>query len=189
MHASVLLLNADAQPLSLLPLSTISWQTAIKTMFADRATVIKNYDNLFLHSSRITIPVPSIIMLNTYHKLPSKAKYTRRNLYVRDGYCCQYCGKKFTPMDLTIDHVIPKSHGGKLTWENTVTACKPCNWHKGDSRHIKPVRPATVPTWHALNQSSKSYSLTIPDASWQDFLQWPEQNLIIADKVILDANN
>ena len=83
MNASVLLLNADAQPLSLLPLSTISWQQAIKTIFSDRAHVIKEYDNLVLRSSRLTIPVPSIIMYHNYHKSPSRAKYNRKNLYIR----------------------------------------------------------------------------------------------------------
>lgn len=183
MHASVLLLNADAQPLSLLPLSTISWQTAIKTMFSDRASVIKNYDNLFLHSSRVTIPVPSVIMLSSYHKLPVKAKYTRKNLYVRDDYCCQYCAKQFVAADLTIDHVVPKSQGGKLVWENTVTACKECNFHKGN-RLIKPLRPAYKPTWHQLNQASKRYELVVPDSGWQDFLQWPEDKLYVASNVV-----
>lgn len=182
MHASVLLLNADAQPLSLLPLSTISWQTAIKTMFADRASVIKNYDNLVLRSSRLTIPVPSIIMLNTYHRSPAKAKYTRKNLYVRDDYCCQYCAKQFVSSDLTIDHVIPKSHGGTLVWENTVTACKDCNFRKSN-RIIKPIKQAVRPTWHQLNQNSKRYPLVVPDLGWQDYLQWPEDNLLVASNV------
>lgn len=182
MHASVLLLNADAQPLSLLPLSTVSWQTAVKALFSDRAHVIKNYDNLYLHSSKITIPVPSIIMYNSYQKSPAKAKYNRRNLYIRDDYCCQYCAKKFTTNDLTIDHVIPKSHGGKLTWENTVTACKDCNFRKGN-RIIKPLKPAVKPSWHQLNQYSKRYPLVIPDAAWQDFIQWPDDKLTVAANV------
>jgi 5-methylcytosine-specific restriction endonuclease McrA len=184
MHASVLLLNADAQPLSFLPLSTISWQTAVKTLFSDRASVVKNYDDLFLHSSRLTIPVPSIIMFTSYHRSPSKAKYNRKNLYVRDDYCCQYCGGKFTTADLTIDHVVPKSKGGKLTWENSVTACKSCNWKKSD-KIVKPIRPAYKPTWHQLNQYSKRYDLVIPDSGWQDFLQWPEDKLSVAPKVVL----
>lgn len=186
MNASVLLLNADAQPLSLLPLSTISWQLAIKTIYSDRAHVIKNYDNMFLHSSRITIPVPSIIMYNNYHKSPSRAKYNRKNLYIRDNYCCQYCGDKFPSHELTIDHVIPKSHGGKLSWENTVAACKKCNFLKGD-RLVKPIRPAVMPSWHQLNQYSKRYKITIPDSAWQDFLQWPVENLDVASEIVVEA--
>ena len=73
MNNSVLLLNADGQPLSQMPLSTVSWQTAIKAMFSDKVHVIKNYEDKFLRSPTITIPYPSIIMLNTYHKQPSKA--------------------------------------------------------------------------------------------------------------------
>jgi 5-methylcytosine-specific restriction endonuclease McrA len=95
MHASVLLLNADASPLSLLPLSTISWQTAIKAMFSEKVHVLKNYEDKFLHSSTMTIPVPSIVMLDTYHRVPEKAKFSRKNLYVRDNFTCQYCGNHF----------------------------------------------------------------------------------------------
>jgi 5-methylcytosine-specific restriction endonuclease McrA len=186
MNASVLLLNADAQPLSLLPLSTISWQQAIKTIFSDRALVIKNYDDLFLRSSRLTIPVPSIIMYHQYHKSPSKAKYNRKNLYIRDGYNCQYCGKHFAAHELTIDHVIPKCQGGKLTWENTVTACKSCNFHKGD-KLIKPIKAPYMPSWHQLNQYSKRYKITIPDEAWQDFVQWPVEKLEISSQITLDC--
>lgn len=182
MHASVLLLNADAQPLSLLPLSTISWQNAVKAMYSGRVHVIKNYENKFLHSTTVTIPLPSIVMLDTYHKLPDKAKYCRKNLYIRDRYTCQYCGNMFHYHELTIDHVIPKSRGGKLTWENTVTACKPCNWRKSD-KIMKPITSPLRPNWHQINAASKYYDLHIPDAGWQDYLNWPEENLHIAKHV------
>jgi 5-methylcytosine-specific restriction endonuclease McrA len=182
MHASVLLLNADASPLSLLPLSTISWQTAIKAMFAEKVHVLKNYEDKFLHSSTVTIPVPSIVMLDAYHKIPEKAKFSRKNLYVRDKFTCQYCGNKFAYHELTIDHVLPKSKGGKLIWENSVTACKPCNWRKSD-KIIKPLSTPTRPSWHQINSLSKYYDLHIPDEAWQFYLNWPEDKLHIAKNV------
>lgn len=184
MHVSVLLLNADAQPLSLLPLSTISWQNAIKAMFSDKVHVVKDYDNLFINSSSISLPVPSIVMLNTYHRPPTKAKYTRKNLYIRDSYCCQYCGENFIHSELTIDHVVPKSKGGKLTWENSVSACAPCNFKKND-RMIKPIKEPQRPTWFQLNTASKNYNRIIPDIAWQDYIQWPDDKIQVADSIIL----
>lgn len=184
MNASVLLLNADAQPLSLLPLSTISWQNAVKAMYSEKVHVMKNYDGLFLRSTSVTIPVPSIVMLDTYHKLPQKAKFSRKNLYIRDRFCCQYCGNLFPYSELTIDHVIPKCKGGRLTWENSVTACKKCNWSKGD-QIIKPINIPRRPDWHKINAASKNYMLTVPDESWQDYLGWPEDKLRVDPNIVL----
>jgi len=183
MQASVLLLNADAQPLSLLPLSTISWQTAVKALYSEKVFVIKNYEGLFLNSNTISLPLPSIVMLNSYHRPPLRAKYTRKNLYIRDDYNCQYCGNKFSYSDLTIDHVIPKSKGGKLTWENSVAACRECNFKKND-KIIKPIRKPVMPSWHQLNFASRNYKTTIPDPSWQEFIQWPTENLVINDNPV-----
>jgi 5-methylcytosine-specific restriction endonuclease McrA len=178
LNNSVLLLNADGQPLSILPLSTVSWQDAVKAVFQQKVRVIRSYDGVYLRSESLTIPCPSIIMLNTYHKQPKKAKYSRRNLYLRDNHCCQYCGDQFSYADLTIDHVIPKSHGGRLTWENTVSACGPCNVKKGDSLS-RPINVPTVPSWHKINYSEKTHQITIPCPFWQDYIKWPEDKLIL----------
>ena len=77
--------------------------------------------------------LPEVIVLQTYDSIPCKeVPFSRRNIYRRDNYTCQYCGKRFHAEDLTIDHVIPKSRGGKTTWENCVLACAACNLRKGD---------------------------------------------------------
>ena len=132
---SVLLLNADAAPLSLLPLSTISWQSAVKTIFGDKVHVIKNYEGRFIRSTSLSIPMPSVVMLTKYHKQPTKAKYTRRNVYIRDDY---YVLLRWSMNDeLTLDHVIP-TKGGRLGWTNTVAACGPC---KKGNKIIKPITP------------------------------------------------
>ena len=178
MNNSVLLLNADGQPLSIVPLSTVSWQNAVKAMFAEKVRVIMNYDDVFLRSAYLTIPCPSIIMLNKYHKQPSKAKFTRRNLYIRDDYQCQYCGNQFSNNDLTIDHVIPKSAGGRLNWENSVTACGPCNVKKGNQAK-KPINEPIRPSWHKINYATKLHTLIIPDIVWQNYVKWPEDKLIL----------
>ncbi len=173
---SVLLLNADARPLSYLPLSTISWQNAVKYMFADKIHVVENYEDRVLRSANLTIPMPSVVMLHTYQKQPNLARYSRRNVYIRDDYQCQYCGNDFHYDELTLDHVIPKSKGGKLGWTNTVAACGPCNVKKG-SNIIQPINKPYRPTWHQINNSRKHYPYTIPDAKWQDYINWPEDQL------------
>ena len=179
MHASVLLLNADARPLSLHPLSTVSWQTAIKAMWSSKVRVVKNYEGKFLHTPTTAIPLPSVIMMNTYHRNPSKAKYTRRNVYLRDHYCCQYCSDMFHYNELTIDHVVPKSKGGRLTWENSVTACGPCNVKKGDSLYPLPMQRPTHPSWYQINYAYQHHTLTIPDAAWSKYIHWQEDKLIV----------
>jgi 5-methylcytosine-specific restriction endonuclease McrA len=97
----------------------------------------------------------------------------------RDKYCCQYCGGQFLYQELTIDHVVPKSKGGRLTWENSVTACGPCNVKKGDSLYPKPLTEPKRPTWHQINYANKHHPLIIPDISWQSYIQWPEDKLIV----------
>ena len=180
MHTSVLLLNADAQPLSYLPLSTISWQNAEKAMFAEKVHVIKNYEGRFLRSANLSIPMPSVVMLNTYHRQPSQAKFTRRSIDIDNHLLCKHCGDNFGYDDLTLDHVIPKSKGGKLGWTNTVSACGPCNVKKG-SNLIKPINIPYKPTWHQINNSSKYYPLTVPDEGWQDFLNWPQELIKVTE--------
>jgi 5-methylcytosine-specific restriction endonuclease McrA len=175
---SVLLLNANGQPLSILPLSTISWQTAVKALFAHKVHTISNFENKFLRSTTISIPYPSIVMLNAYHRQPNRAKFTRRNVYIRDNYKCQYCNEQFFAGELTLDHVIPRSKGGKLTWDNTVSACGPCNVKKAD-RMIRPLNKPVVPSWHYIQNSNKHHTLHIPDMSWQDYVKWPEDKLIL----------
>lgn len=179
--ASVLLLNADAQPLSLLPLSTISWQNAIKAYYLQKVDIIKHYEDKFINGVSIQMPMPSVVMLRKFHRRPKVAKFSRRNLYVRDNYKCQYCGEKFISDHLTIDHVIPKSLGGGTSWENCATACRPCNSDKG-SKLIKPINTPINPSWYHINNSSKYFNITIPDPAWQDYIQWPEE------KVAIDSN-
>jgi 5-methylcytosine-specific restriction endonuclease McrA len=86
----------------------------------------------WIRTVRFDIAVPRIIRLAFYDRLPKQAvKFNRRNLYARDGNKCQYCGKKYSTSELSLDHVIPRSLGGKTTWENIVCACLQCNIKKG----------------------------------------------------------
>ena len=79
------------------------------------------------------LQIPRVIRLNIYSKTPKMTlRLTRRNLFARDKHQCQYCGKSFSPIDLSVDHVIPRSRGGKTSWENVVCCCLRCNSKKGD---------------------------------------------------------
>lgn len=172
---SVLLLNADAQPLSLLPLSTISWQNAIKAFYQDKVDILKTYEGKVIRSAKLEFPMPSVVMLKHYQKRPTRAKFTRRNMYIRDNFTCQYCGEGFDSSELTIDHVVPRSKGGKTSWTNCASACKKCNTKK-DSKLIKPINEPVAPSWHHIN-NSKHFKLRISDPAWQEFIQWPEDRI------------
>ncbi len=121
----VLVLNQDFSPLSI-----CSVQRAFLLVYLEKADMITKSEDMQLHSINRTFPMPSVIKLKDYIHIPFKGVVlTRQNIFKRDNFQCQYCG---TTQDLTLDHVIPKARGGKTSWYNLVTACKPCNTRKGD---------------------------------------------------------
>lgn len=126
----------------------------------------------WIKTVRLHIAVPRIIRLLGYDKLPRQdVKFNRRNIYARDSNKCQYCGKKFPTTELSLDHVIPKSQGGKATWDNIVCCCVKCNVRKGgrtpDQAHMhlitKPVKPKRSPVI-SIRLADERY------ASWKSFL-------------------
>ena len=147
---TTLVLNADFAPLQLVPLSLISWQDAISLIYQGKARAVDNYENEWVHSPSIAYQVPSVIVLLGYKKISHKPKYSKFNIKLRDEFTCQYCNKIKSPKSLTIDHVKPKSKGGKTTWTNIVSACKPCNQLKKDHIHIRPKTNPYVPSYYEL---------------------------------------
>lgn len=92
------------------------------------------YPELTVRASNIEVPLPSVIALNDYvPQKMTKPSFTRRNVFLRDEYICQYCNKRYHTADLSLDHVVPRSMGGPLNWENAVTCCKKCNGRKGST--------------------------------------------------------
>ena len=122
-----LVLNADYRPLSYYPLSLWSWQDSIKSVFLDRVTIVSNYDRV-IRSPSLYMKLPSVIALKSYISPQSNPNFTRFNVFLRDKFSCQYCGSK---NELTFDHLLPRSKGGKTDWDNVVTACSSCNVKKG----------------------------------------------------------
>ena len=86
-----------------------------------------------VHSMRLTLEVPSVIRLLEYRRIPMQTRaISRKNILLRDRNTCQFCEKRFAPGDLTLDHVVPRSRGGKSSWDNLVACCHHCNNRKGD---------------------------------------------------------
>ena len=145
-----LLLNADGNPLSAAPLSTLTWQESIKLVWLDRINVLEWHEDWQVHSPNITMTVPSVMMVREYVKRRSNTSFNRSNVYLRDNYICQYCNQMFSYKDLTLDHVIPKSKGGKTEWTNVVSACRKCNNDKASHTHIKPYKQPRKPDFLQL---------------------------------------
>lgn len=133
-RSPALVLNSDYQPLSYTPLSVWSWQEAVKAVFLGRVVVVAEYSECVIRSANLVMRVPSVIALRTYQKrnLAKYPHFTRRNVYIRDLFTCQYCSHQHRPSSLTYDHVVPRSKGGDTSWSNVVTACTSCNNKKGD---------------------------------------------------------
>jgi 5-methylcytosine-specific restriction endonuclease McrA len=138
----VLCLNVTYEPLRFIPI-----KRALLLLFKKKAEVVSESD-LAWHSERQTILIPSVVRLLKFVRLPNKkVKLTKRALMVRDGGLCGYCGEKTPKMN--IDHIVPRSRGGKHTWTNVVWSCMPCNDRKADKMlsetgltlRVKPYAP------------------------------------------------
>ncbi len=125
--SSVLVLNATYEPLNI-----VSVRRAIVLLLKEKAEVLEATED-YIRSQYLTLPVPSVIRLVYYVRVPRRMgiPLSRRTVLMRDGYTCQYCGAQPPRSALTIDHVIPKMRGGETVWSNVVCACKACNQRKG----------------------------------------------------------
>ncbi|OFX13347.1 MAG: MFS transporter [Alphaproteobacteria bacterium RIFOXYD12_FULL_60_8] len=174
-HSQALVLNADFRPLSYFPLSLWSWQDAIKAVFLDRVSVVAEYDRV-VHSPSWQMRLPSVIALKDYITPSRTPAFTRFNVFLRDGFTCQYCGQRLPAHDLTFDHVLPRSRGGRTTWENVVAACAPCNLTKGhrslQASGMTLIHPPFRPSSQKLQHSGRAFPPNYLHESWRDFLYW-----------------
>jgi len=176
--SSALVLNADYQPMSYLPLSMWHWQEAVKAVFSGKVTVVDVYENVTIRAAHLEIPLPSVIALNEYvphfHQTPA---FTKRNVFLRDEYRCQYCSNFFQTRDLSLDHVVPRCRGGRLHWKNAVTCCRRCNGRKGsltveDLRGVgmKLLREPRVPTQYELAAVAGRMLPRRVHSTWEPYL-------------------
>jgi 5-methylcytosine-specific restriction endonuclease McrA len=165
----VLLLNITYEPLRI-----INWQKALTLLLLGKVEVLEEYGRE-IHAISFSIKLPSVVRLLKLIKKPKSAvRFSRQNIYARDKYRCQYCGKKFPSEDLTYDHVLPRSRGGKTEWHNIVTCCMPCNRQKGGrtpaEASLSLVQPPVRPRWVPALKITVGFK-EIP-TSWRDYLYW-----------------
>jgi len=160
----VLVLNATFEPINV-----CSVRRAVVLLLKEKAELLERatWD---LHAETTTMPRPMVIRLTAYVPVPRdthKRRITRRAVFARDGWACQYCGSR---SNLTVDHVIPRSKGGPSSWDNIVASCAPCNRRKGDHLpHRVGMHPKTKPRTPRPEVFIHVASPTIP-AAWKPYL-------------------
>ena len=166
-----LLLNATYEPLKV-----VDWRKAITMLCQGKVEVVSEYERE-VRSVSVTFKLPSVIRLLRYITIKRRIDYvpfSRANIYARDDHRCQYCGIEHPVGDLTFDHVLPVSQGGKKNWENIVTSCIGCNRRKGGRTPVQagmrvirqPSRPSRSPVVRL------TFGLLNAPESWRDYLYW-----------------
>ena len=132
-------------------------------------------DEPFIQTTSLRLRVPEVITLTKYDRVPSRSvAFSRRNLFKRDKFTCQYCQKRPGSEELTIDHVTPRSHGGETTWENCVVACVDCNSRKANrtpwQAHMplkqEPAQPKWKPIYASIGIRIDSWSKFVSEVYW-----------------------
>lgn len=179
-QSPALVLNADYQPLSVLPLSTWSWEDAVSAVVADRVSVVAEYDRE-VRSPTVTMRLPSVIALREYQDLERPAPLRRINLYILFGGRCAYCGIAAPSEEMTFEHVVPRARGGVSSWTNLALACVPCNARKGSrtpaEAGMRLLQVPRRPTVAEVNRLAARLPLTrlrrtaLDNAYWRAFLE------------------
>ena len=177
-----LVLNADYQPLSTWPLSLIPAKAAVHALYRERVDVVENWPERYFRSPSVVIPVPKVVALRHYAPVNASPKFCRRSIFLRDRFKCQYCGERFHSSELTFDHVIPRSKGGKTVWENILTACIQCNAEKKDEevnfsasrrhKHLRPLKMPRQPTTRELLRAGLEFLPNEVRDDFGSFLYW-----------------
>lgn len=168
-NTQTLMVDAGYAPIGILP-----WQRAIQMLFLGKVEVISEYD-AEVRSTYLVIKIPAVVrLLGKVRRKKKPVKFSRINIYGRDNYTCQYCGERLPIGDLTYDHVLPRSMGGKTEWNNIVSCCTDCNQAKSNRTPEqakmklirKPIQPVDLPS--IVIPISRT---NVPDA-WREFLWW-----------------
>lgn len=169
-----LVLNASYEPLRI-----ISWQKALIMWFQNKVEILE-YHTTQVRSVSNSFNLPSVLRLKSYvrPKRMDGVRFCRENVYIRDLHTCQYCAKKLSFRELTIDHVIPASHGGPKNWTNVVAACRDCNQKKANRTPEKAkmplLKPPRAPQWLPVIENEVD-----PDQAplaWKDYLRFDKAN-------------
>src|SRR5688572_1027461 len=187
-----LILNRNWQPVNVATVAralVLLWNEAARVVepetyqlftWADWSRIAPRDGDAFIQAVRLRLRVPEVIVLADYDRLPTAAvSFSRRNVFKRDHWTCQYCGVQPGGEELTIDHVVPRSQGGTSTWDNCVLACIECNKRKADrtprqagmTLRRTPVRPAWKPLYAGENVRIKSWAKFISETYWNVTLE------------------
>ncbi len=162
-NVKVLLLNQNYEPVTV-----VSAQKAIILTFLEKVEIVERHDR-WVHSQHTALPLPSIVRLLRYIRIPNQhVELSRRNILKRDNFRCQYCGTTKGPF--TVDHIIPKVKGGGESWENLVCACVRCNNRKGDrtpeQANLKLVKSPRRPSHLFFIQ----HHMGVSDDCWKPYI-------------------
>lgn len=155
----------------------------MRLVFQGKVKVIKSYDNWKIRSQFLEIDVPSIVIMSQQAKWNKELKYSRTNVYLRDSFTCQLqitnkCKElhgKVKVSELTLDHIVPRSLGGKTNWLNITTSCKNCNGEKGADETIVPKKKPHRPTYYEVLSKRKNLPIHIRDEEWKHYLGWSDE--------------
>lgn len=182
-----LILNRNWQPVNVATVAralVLVWNEAARVVdpdnfqlytWADWSRIAPREGDAFIQAVRRRLRVPEVIVLAEYDRLPSAAvSFSRRNVFKRDHWTCQYCGMQPGGEELTIDHVVPRSQGGTSTWDNCVLSCIDCNHRKADRTPDQagmklrkaPVRPTWKPLYARHAERIESWSKFISETYW-----------------------
>lgn len=162
------------------PLGVVSWTKAITLIFSNKVITLEEYDH-YIKSPSLSMKAPAVILFksskaNKYIK--NSIRFSRKNVWLRDEGTCQYCQKQLAYASFTIDHVVPKTAGGKTTWDNVVTSCYPCNQKKankplkdiGFELQKLPRKPNKLPHVYDIANGRYGIDFSIPNA-WKFYLE------------------
>lgn len=167
-----LLLNISYEPIRL-----VNWQDAVSDWFLGKVEILASYEDQILHSTYLELPMPAVVRLVRRHHQyrPEVVPLERRYVYARDHWTCCYCGERFSDEDLTYDHVVPQSRGGRTCWTNIVTACCACNNRKDnrtpDEAEMKLLSRPKQPRWMPASLVDAACKREIPP-QWVDWVGW-----------------
>jgi len=158
---------------SYIPVETISWQDAFKKIFNGLAYAIEYYDDEIVRTPNDEYLKPAVIVCTEFNGMPHRVPiYSKRWVCNRDNWKCQYCGVEVNSSNFSIDHVVPRSRGGRSTFENTVCCCKPCNAKKSDKllgqTKMKLRRQPVVPK---MNPIKAKFQRMVLEDEWVQYVE------------------
>lgn len=176
----VLLLNADYQPISYYPLSLRTAEWGIKLVYENVVDLVAEYP-VAARSQKLSIQLPSVVALRNMRPRGRRVPCTRHNIFLRDRFTCQYCGKRLPVGSLELEHVLPVSRGGEDTWKNLVAACRGCNCKKDCKTPREAGMPLLrtgfqmeqfEPTSAQFYEEGRRYPPKYLHPTWVDWLIW-----------------